>query len=184
MKVAFLDRDGVINIDHGYVYQQSDFRWVPKALEAMQILSQKGWRIVIVTNQSGIARGYYTEKDLQKLHSWLITELMQSGVNVLDIRFCPHHPSKGHGVYLQNCSCRKPEPGMLTRAAKKHQFALADSIMFGDKPSDMQAGAAAGCKARILLGTNGETTPQPTPESTHTSQSLYHAVTATWFDQL
>lgn len=184
MKVAFLDRDGVINLDHGYVYKKEDFHWVPQAIEAMKILRDYHWEIIIVTNQSGIARGYYTETDLADLHHWMTQQLQASGIDVLDIKFCPHHPTKGLGMYLQDCICRKPAPGMLVQAAKEHHFSLQQSIIFGDKPSDMQAGLSAGCLERILLSTNGTTLPNPVAECTRTAQSLYHAVTSPWFQQL
>ncbi|CAM3750333.1 D-glycero-beta-D-manno-heptose 1,7-bisphosphate 7-phosphatase [Roseateles saccharophilus] len=155
-KAAFLDRDGVINIDHGYVYRWEDFAYVPGVVQALLRLQAAGYALVIVTNQSGIARGYYDEAALQSLHDALRTDLVQQGVTLDAIEYCPHLPDGSVARYAVDCDCRKPAPGMLLRSAKALGIALADSLMFGDKFSDIEAGRAAGVGRCLRLAKNGE----------------------------
>lgn len=155
-KAAFLDRDGVVNIDHGYVYRWEDFAFVPGAVSAMRRLQAAGYALVIVTNQSGIARGYYDEAALQRLHEALREHLAKQGVTLAAIEYCPHLPSATVARYALDCDCRKPAPGMLLRAAQALGIDLASSLMFGDKPSDVEAGRRAGVGRCVLLATNGE----------------------------
>lgn len=156
LKAAFLDRDGVINLDHGYVYRWEDFEFVPGAIAAMQRLQQAGYALVVVTNQSGIARGLYGEADFQALSQRLAAHLAEQGVALAAIEHCPHLPEAPLPAYRQHCDCRKPAPGMLLRAATAQGLDLAGSVMFGDKPSDLEAAAAAGLRQGFLLAQNGE----------------------------
>ena len=150
-RAAFLDRDGVINIDHAYVHDREHFEWIPGVLEAARILYDAGFLLVVVTNQSGIGRGYYSTEDFQKLTDWMKSEFARAGAPIADVRFCPHHPEKALPPWRIDCSCRKPKPGMLLRAAKDFNIDLQKSYMVGDSESDILAGKAAGCKT-VLIG--------------------------------
>jgi len=150
---AFLDRDGVINADHGYVVRWADFELLPGVEAALQELQDLGYRLVIVTNQSGIGRGLYTELDFAALNEALRTHLGISGVDIAGIYHCPHHPSEARGEYLQVCDCRKPAPGLLLAAIADLGIDPEQSIMVGDKPSDMEAALRAGVARRFQVTT-------------------------------
>lgn len=152
---AFLDRDGVINIDHGYVYRWEDFVFVPGAVDAMRRLQAAGYGLVIVTNQSGVARGYYGEAEVQRLHDALREHLASLGVALAAVDYCPHLPDAPVAHYALHCDCRKPAPGMILRTARVLGLDLAGSLMFGDKPSDMEAGARAGIGRCVRVAKNG-----------------------------
>ena len=113
-RAAFLDRDGVINIDHAYVHDREHFEWVPGVLEGARMLTDAGFLLVVVTNQSGIGRGYYTEADFHALTDWMCGVFAEAGAPIAAVRFCPHHPEKALGLYRRECRCRKPQPGMGT----------------------------------------------------------------------
>lgn len=153
---AFLDRDGVINIDHGYVYRWEDFAYVPGAVDALRRLQAAGYALVIVTNQSGVARGYYDEAAIKTLHDALREDLAAQGVTLDAIEHCPHLPDAQVARYAVDCDCRKPAPGMILRSARTLGIDLAASLMFGDKPSDVDAGRAAGVGKSLRLAKNGE----------------------------
>lgn len=155
---AFLDRDGVLNADHGYVYQWECFEWLPEAIAGMQRLATLGYALVVTTNQSGIARGYYTEDDFWRLTARMEQSLGKHGVTLAGVYYCPHHPDGAVTAYRQECQCRKPKPGMIMRAAEALAIDVSESLMVGDKPSDMAAAAAAGITKRYHL-TAGEPTP-------------------------
>lgn len=175
-KAAFLDRDGVINIDHAYVSRREDFEWVEGVLDAARKLYEAGYALVVVTNQSGIGRGYYTETDFEALNVYMFRMFEEAGAPLAGIYFCPHHPEKAIGAYKIACTCRKPQPGMILRAAEEMSIDLSQSILFGDKESDMQAAQAAGIPRRILLGKDGLNAPQTTVAGTDVSRSLATAV--------
>jgi D-glycero-D-manno-heptose 1,7-bisphosphate phosphatase len=156
---AFLDRDGVVNIDHGYVARIEDFEFVPGALDASRALAQRGFALVVITNQSGIGRGLYTEADYQVLTAWMRAQFAAAGATLAGVYHCPHHPTQGHGAYRMECGCRKPAPGMLLQATQDCGLDLARSVLFGDKLSDLQAAATAGVPQRVLLGTDGLALP-------------------------
>lgn len=148
-KAVFLDRDGVINIDKGYLHRVEDFEFIPGASEAVRLLNDAGFLVVVVTNQSGVARGYFTMEAVELLHRHIEEALAAAGARVDAWYVCPHHPDHG-----EDCCCRKPLPGMLTQAAADLQIDLTRSFMVGDKASDIEAGLAAGCRA-LLVGTEG-----------------------------
>lgn len=178
VKAAFLDRDGVINIDHAYVHKAEEFEFIDGVLEACADLVASGFKLVIVTNQSGIGRGYYTEDDFHHLTKWMKEVFEKAGAPVSAVYFCPHHPEKALDAYRCDCDCRKPHPGMLFQAQKELNIDMANSLMFGDKQGDMQAALAAGVPTRILVGKDGKKLPSAVPECTSVALNLRQAVTS------
>ena len=150
-KAIFLDRDGVINVDHGYTHTTEMFEWIPGVKEACRELSSLGFKLIVVTNQSGIARRIYSEDQFLRLTEWMKQQFAIAGAPLLDVYYCPHHPTAGKDQYRKECQCRKPQPGMLFKAKHQHQLSLNDSWLVGDKTSDMQAAAAAGVPNRVLV---------------------------------
>jgi D-glycero-D-manno-heptose 1,7-bisphosphate phosphatase len=153
---AFLDRDGVVSIERGYLYRRDDFAFVPGALDGMRLLSQKGYLLTVITNQSGIARGYFTEEDYAALTRHMVAELGKAGLRLAGIRHCPHLPDAKVAAYRQECECRKPAPGMILQLAQALHLDLAASVLVGDKASDVQAGRAAGVGRCILVRSGHE----------------------------
>ena len=140
----FLDRDGVINVERNYVHRIDDFEFVPGIFELCSSAVALGYLPVVVTNQAGIGRGYYTEADFQALTAWMCAQFRSRGVDIAGVYHCPYHPSAGVGAYRRESFDRKPNPGMLLRAAMDLRLDLARSAFVGDKASDMAAGRAAG----------------------------------------
>ncbi len=159
-RAAFLDRDGVINIDRGYVYRREDFDFVPGVLEGARRLHDLNYALVVVSNQSGIGRGLFGEAQFHALNNWMKEKFIAAGAPLSGVYFCPHHPTEARGPYLRSCDCRKPAPGMLLSAARDLQLDLEASAMFGDNPSDLEAALAAGVPLRVLLGTDGRELPR------------------------
>lgn len=149
-KAIFLDRDGTLNIDYGYVHEIDQFHFIEGSIEALQQLKQMGYLLVLVSNQSGIARGYFSEQQFLQLTEWMDWSLADRGVDLDGIYYCPHHPD-GIGEFKQDCNCRKPKAGMLGQAIKELKIDPACSIMIGDKMEDMMAGKSAGIKMNILV---------------------------------
>jgi D-glycero-D-manno-heptose 1,7-bisphosphate phosphatase len=147
---VFLDRDGTLNHDTGYVYRSTDFRWLPGAVNAIRRLNDSGYYVFIVTNQSGVARGLYDETAIRDLHEWMNEELRAAGARIDDMRYCPHHPQASIAAYRTTCSCRKPAAGMLLDLMNVWPVIREASIMIGDKESDAAAGRAAGIAAAIV----------------------------------
>jgi D-glycero-D-manno-heptose 1,7-bisphosphate phosphatase len=158
-RAAFLDRDGVINVDRGYVSRREDFTFVPGVLEGARQLHELGYALVVVTNQSGIGRGLYSKDDFDTLTAWMKAEFTAAGAPLAGVYSCPHHPTDAIGPYLRACDCRKPAPGMLLTAAQELKLRLSASVMFGDKETDLEAARAAGVPLRVLLGTDARETP-------------------------
>jgi D-glycero-D-manno-heptose 1,7-bisphosphate phosphatase len=148
-RALFLDRDGVINIDHGYVHRPEEFVFVPGILELMRDAQERGYLPIIVTNQSGIGRGYYTREQFEALTAWMLTKMRAAGIGIgrSQVFACPHAPEEG-------CRCRKPEPGMILEAAERFDLDLPNSWMIGDKVSDMQAACRAGVGHALLIRPN------------------------------
>jgi len=143
-KAVFLDRDGTIARDVPYCSRPEDFELLPGAAEGIKLLNKHGFKVIVVTNQSGIARGYFTEKTLAEIHDKMITELAQHGAHVDAIYYCPHHPD-------DNCDCRKPKPRMVFQAARDLDIDLSQSYVVGDSEMDVELARQAGCKAVIRV---------------------------------
>ena len=152
MKPAlFLDRDGVINREVHHLYRIKDFEFIPGAFSACQFFQDLGYPLIVITNQSGIGRGYYTEADFHQLNGWMIDQFKAKGIHITRTYFSPYHPTHGIGTYRRNHPDRKPNPGMLHRAQQDWQIDLRTSIIVGDKESDIQAGIAAGLGSTVLV---------------------------------
>ena len=156
VKALFLDRDGIINVDHGYVYKQDNFEFKKGIFQLCQQAQKKGYIIIVITNQSGIARGYYSEQDFLALTQWMMDEFMKKGITISDTFYCPHHPTvkqEGNDLdkYRKECSCRKPKADLIFSAEKKYHINLAESIFIGDKYSDMEAAKIAMIPTRLLI---------------------------------
>ncbi len=161
-KALFLDRDGVINEEVGYLYRPADVRFLPGLVPLLQTAQHLGYRLVVVTNQSGIARGLYTEEDFHHLMDHMRAELARDGITLDAVYFCPFHPTHGTGPYLREHPDRKPGPGMLLRAADDLALDLGTSLMIGDRCSDIAAANAAGVRQAFLLpGTEAGPCPGP-----------------------
>ena len=144
-KALFLDRDGVINVDKNYVYKIDDFEFIESIFKIALNYQEQGYLIFVITNQAGIARGLYTENDFMVLTDWMINEFKKRGIIITRVYFCPHHPE-----YTGHCECRKPNPGMVLQAKKEFDLDLPNSILIGDKMSDIEAGRNAGIRNLYL----------------------------------
>lgn len=147
-RALFLDRDGVINHDSGYTSKSEDFEFIEGIFDLCRAAVRLGYELIVVTNQAGIGRGYYSEQDFFKLTEWMRQRFLDEGAPLTDVFFCPYHPEHGLGQYKQDSFDRKPHPGMLLQAADKHAIDLSRSLMIGDKDSDMQAAKNAGVPIR------------------------------------
>jgi D-glycero-D-manno-heptose 1,7-bisphosphate phosphatase len=147
---VFLDRDGTLIEEVNYLYEVDQIRLVPGAAEAIRQVNVTGTRLIVVTNQSGVARGLFPEERVTQVHARLMAMLQEQGARVDACYYCPHHPIEGIGKYRVDCDCRKPKPGMLLAAARDLGLDLTQSWMIGDKISDLEAGAAAGCRTVLV----------------------------------
>lgn len=171
-KAVFLDRDGTINIDHGYVHQIDDFQFIEGVGKALKQLQDQGYLLVLVTNQSGIARGYFSEQQFLQLTEWFDWSLEEDYGVVFDgIYYCPHHP-EGLGEYRQVCNCRKPEPGMFEQAIKELNIDPVSSLMVGDKLEDLLAAENAGIKTKILVRSGKTVTAEAETKADYVLESL------------
>jgi D,D-heptose 1,7-bisphosphate phosphatase len=143
---AFLDRDGVLNVDHGYVYRPRQLAWIPGAVDAVKWLNDRGYYVFVITNQAGVARGYFTEDDVRRFHAHLAGELRGAGASIDDFRFCPHHPQATVASYRAACHWRKPQPGMILDLLQHWPIVIHRSFVVGDKSTDIEAAAAAGIR--------------------------------------
>ena len=144
MKVIFLDRDGVVNQEIGYLYKTSDFKFIDGIFQSCKYFQSHDYKIIIITNQSGISRGYYSENDFNILTEWMLKQFFIKDINILDVLYCPHEPES-------NCSCRKPNPGMLLKAQSLYNIKMNYSWMIGDKEEDIKSADAAGINNTILV---------------------------------
>lgn len=159
-RAMFLDRDGVVNVNLGYVHSAGQTQWLPGLFELCRAATDAGFLIVVVTNQAGIARGLYSEQEFLDYTRWVHAQFESNGAPLAATFYCPHHPGAGLGDGLRECECRKPKPGMLLTAAAVLGLGLEDCIMIGDSSSDMLAAAAAGVGRAFLLA---DGTPEAAP---------------------
>ncbi len=145
-KALFLDRDGVVNVEKDYLYKIEDFEFINGIFELCRYYENMGYLIFVVTNQSGIARKYYTEKDFITLSNWMSKEFLKHGIEISKVYHCPHHPD-----ISGECSCRKPKSGMLLEAKNEFEIDMKNSIIIGDKERDIEAGLNAGLRETYLL---------------------------------
>lgn len=142
-RAVFLDRDGTLNRDLGYVHRPEDWQWLPGVTDALAKLKKAGWLLIVVSNQSGVGRGYFDAAQLEKLEKWANADLAPKGAAIDKWYYCPHLPDQG-------CSCRKPEPGLILKAVDEYDIDPAASWLLGDRLRDVQAGLAAGCRTGLL----------------------------------
>ncbi len=160
-RALFLDRDGTINVDHGWVGTRDRFEFIPGAPDAVRAATAAGWHVFVVTNQSGVARGLYTEADMHALHAWMADALRAVGGTIDDIRHCPFHPDAVLAEYRQASAWRKPAPGMILDLLRAWRLDPAGCVLVGDQPTDMQAAAAAGVAGHLFPGGNLEALVRP-----------------------
>ena len=154
-RAVFMDRDGTISEEVGYINHPSRFRLFPYATRAIKLLNDSGWLAVVITNQAGVARGYFPETMVQTVHQNFQQELQTEGARVDGIYYCAHHPSVGEPPYRQDCACRKPKPGLINRAARDLDIDLEQSWMIGDRYSDIELAHNAGVRAALVLSGYG-----------------------------
>ncbi len=150
-RALLLDRDGVININHGYVHQPTNFDFIDGIFELTRLANSLDYKIIVITNQAGIARGYYSEQQFHDLTRWMCDQFVSQGAAITKVYFSPFHPTAGLGEYKKDDFSRKPYPGMILQAKKEFNLDLENSILIGDKASDIQAGIAASVGCNILF---------------------------------
>ena len=154
-RAVFIDRDGTISEEVGYINHPSRFRVFPYAAAAIKQLNDNGWLAIVVTNQAGVARGYFSEEMIQTVHAEMKQDLERNGARLDAIYYCAHHPSVGDPPYRLDCDCRKPKPGLISRAAQDFEIDLADSWMVGDRYSDVELARNAGVKSMFVMSGYG-----------------------------
>ncbi len=150
-KAVFLDRDGTINEEVEYLSDLKKFKLFPKVAPAIKLLNDYGFKAIVITNQAGVARGYFGKDKVEKIHQEMKRQLREKGAHLDRIYYCPHHPTEGMGKYKKNCWCRKPNPGMLEKAAKDFDLDLGRSYVIGDQLTDIKLGNNAGCQTVLVL---------------------------------
>ena len=150
-KAIFFDRDGVLNVDVIDLHELEKFQWIDGAIDAIKLCNEQGYLVVVITNQSGIARGIFTEDDVKKIHAHMQSELEKNGAHIDAFYYCPHHPNGTVDGYAKVCECRKPKPGLILQACKEMDIAPAESVMIGDKQRDIDCGINAGVKKTLLF---------------------------------
>jgi len=174
-KAVFLDRDGTVNVEKNYLVDPAQLELIPGAAEAIASLKAAGFLVVVVTNQSGVARGYFGPESVHRLHDALQERLASRGARIDAFYLCPHHPTSGKGEYLRDCDCRKGKPGMLLQAARDLDIDLRASFMVGDKLADLEAGLAAGCRALMVRTGYGAAEAHRVPAGTPVFDDLPEA---------
>ena len=150
-KALFLDRDGVINVEKNYVHRVEEFEFVDGIFDLCTLAQRLGFRLFVITNQAGIGRGYYSVADYERLTDWMLQQFCNHGVCIDRVYYCPCHPTAGIGKYRKDCFDRKPNPGMILKAQQAFGLDLSQSVLVGDKDSDLEAGRAAGIKYNLKL---------------------------------
>lgn len=173
-RALFLDRDGVINVNHGYVHHIDNFEFIDGIFEIARAAHSCGYKLIVITNQSGIGRGYYSEQQFLQLTEWMCNEFLNEGVPIEKVYFSPFHPTAGLGKYKKNDVSRKPHPGMIHQAQRDINLNLYSSILIGDKVSDIQAGTTAGVGINLLFGKKRP--PKPSGLSYHAIATLREAL--------
>jgi D-glycero-D-manno-heptose 1,7-bisphosphate phosphatase len=153
---VFFDRDNVLNEDAGYTHSPDSFKWIEGAQAAVKACNDAGWFVFVVSNQAGVAHGYYDIAAVENLHAWINEELRRQGAHVDDFRFCPHHPRGAIPTYAVACGCRKPQPGMIFDLLDARSVSKEKSIIIGDKETDLEAGRRAGVRSHKFTGGNLE----------------------------
>jgi D-glycero-D-manno-heptose 1,7-bisphosphate phosphatase len=154
-RAVFIDRDGTISEEVGYINHPSRFRLFPYAASAVKHLNENGWLAILVTNQAGVARGYFSEDMIKTVHAGMANDLAHGGAKLDAIYYCAHHPSVGEPPYRFDCDCRKPKPGLISRAAKDFEIDINNSWMVGDRYSDVELAGNAGLKSAFVLSGYG-----------------------------
>jgi len=154
-KAVFIDRDGVINNDEGhyYIYKPKDFKLNKGIIEGLKALQEAGYKLIVITNQGGVAKGEYTEDDVEIVHGHFLQEMFDNDIRITDIYYCPHHHT------ISECECRKPQPGMIDQAIEEHQIDKTHSFLIGDSARDIEAGTAAGLKQCFKIESNASILP-------------------------
>ncbi len=152
-KAIFLDRDGTINVEKNYLYKIEDFEFLPGVIQALSLFREAGFLLIIITNQSGIARGFYKESDFLNLNNWMIKEFEDNKIKIEDVFYCPHHPDAKELHYKKNCDCRKPQIGLFKKAIDKYNIDIEHSFSIGDKLRDCAISFETECKS-YLIGNN------------------------------
>ena len=153
-KAVFFDRDGTLNVDAAYLWRIDEFRWIDGAMDAIRYCNEKGYLAIVITNQSGVARGYFPEEKVHVLHNWMNEELAKHGAHIDAFYFCPHHPEGTVPEYRVECECRKPKPGMVETACRQHDIDKSLSLMVGDMERDVECGRSAGVRSVLFTGGN------------------------------
>ena len=151
-KALLLDRDGVINIDHGYVHKVRDFEFTRGIFNLSRLAHAMEYKIIVITNQAGIARGLYTEQQFHDLTAWMCRKFARNGAPITKVYYSPCHPTEGIGLYKKDDFSRKPNPGMILQAKSEYNLNLDQSVLIGDNPTDIKAGLAAGVRCNLLFG--------------------------------
>ena len=175
-RAVFLDRDGTIIEDVGYLDDCSRIKFLPGAVEFIRLLNKSGYKVIVVTNQAGVAKGYFSEEKLQEINARLLAIISGLGAHINKIYYCPHHIEGTVEEYKKECSWRKPNPGMIKEAAREYDLDMANSFMIGDKISDIEAGYRAGCRTILLTGQGRADAAWDVTKADHVAASLYDAV--------
>ena len=175
-KTVFLDRDGTINIEKNYLYKPEEFEFIKNAPEAIKLLKDHGYQVIVVTNQAGVARGYYTEEEVKHLHTYINEQLRKWNTSIDAFYYCPHHPIAGIGKYRVECNCRKPKTGMFEQACKDFEIDKEHSWMIGDNKGDIEAGKNFELKTILVRTGYGEKVEKEWKLFDKVEKDLYEAV--------
>jgi D-glycero-D-manno-heptose 1,7-bisphosphate phosphatase len=175
---VFLDRDGTINEEVGYLDSPDKLKVIPASYQAIKLIKLNGMKAVVISNQSGVARGFFTEEFVQEINNFIAADLQKHGAVIDKFYYCPHHPEHGHGEYLQNCNCRKPAPGMLLQAAQELNIDLSSSYFVGDRFIDMETAKNVGAKGILVKTGYGEDSLQDGGPDTATPDNAPDVITA------